>query len=60
MIDPKKTHTMDQGLAALAEQAAMMASYRDSLLREGWSRAEALQIVIAYQSSLLVTLRRLD
>lgn len=54
MKDPQAIHRLDQSTAALGEIAGVLASYHASLVAQGFTREEALKVVIAYQASFAV------
>ena len=53
MSDPKMTHAWEQATAGLTEMAAAMGAYHAHLVLSGFTREEALQICIAYQSTMI-------
>jgi hypothetical protein len=57
-MDPKHTHTMDQVRAALVDHAATLWAYFDHLVAMGFTRAEALRIVVSYQETVLGSVTR--
>lgn len=59
-MDPKDIHDVDQETGPLHELAIKLGAYFRSLMGEGFSRSEALRIVIDYQRSIIRTLRRKD
>lgn len=58
--DPLKTHRLDQSTGALGDFAHTLAAYRRSLIAEGFSPAEALQIVLEYQKGIIQSLSKED
>ncbi|WFB60561.1 hypothetical protein [Paenibacillus sp. BR1-192] len=47
------TAEWDQMMMAFCDVAKMMAKYRDELLAQGFSRDEALRLVVEYQKQAL-------
>ena len=54
MSDPKLTHNMEQMLAMMLEFAVSLARYHQQLVENGFTREEALEIVLGYQTTLLL------
>ena len=52
----KRIHDLDQGTGALSNFAAIIGAYHRSLMVEGFTRQEALQIVLSYQQGIIRTL----
>ncbi len=52
-MDPKKIHELDQETGPMHELATKLGAYFRSLQEQGFTRLEALRIVIAYQSSII-------
>ena len=58
MADPKKTHLLDQQLAALREFAAEAAVFYDGLLGEGMPKDVATQLAYAYVTTKIAGVRK--
>ena len=54
MSDPKLTHRMDQMVAMMMEFAVSLGRYQQQLEEGGFTREEAFQLVLAYQTTLLL------
>lgn len=57
-LDPRSIHDLDQQTGPLNRFAIILAAYYRSLVAEGFTRYEALQIVTNYQETLIRTLPR--
>lgn len=51
--DPRFTHDLDQTGAALSEIVPLLESYRETLMAHGFSRAEAMRLVVMAQWRLM-------
>jgi len=49
----KSTQELDQMLAAIKAHAQVVHTYNASLRLEGFSKAEALQLTLAFQTSIM-------
>lgn len=54
-MDPKHTHDFEQFTATLREVAASLAAYHDELMSQGFTRQEALALVVYAQNELLAS-----
>jgi hypothetical protein len=55
MIDPRKLHQLEQETGPMHDMAYKIGAYHRSLVAQGFSREEALQIVIGYQSDIVIS-----
>lgn len=56
-MDPRKTHQLEQETGPLHELAYKLGAYLRSLEDQGFTRTEAMQIVIEYQRAIIQSLR---
>lgn len=54
MSDPKLTHNMEQMAVMMVEFALSLGNYQKELEKGGFTREEAFQLVLAYQTTLLL------
>lgn len=55
-MDPKSVHDLDQQTGPLHQFAVILAAYQRSLIQEGFSRDEAMTVIVNYQSSIILSL----
>lgn len=52
-MEPRDVHKLEQETGPMHELAYKLAAYRRSLESQGFSRAEAMRLVEAYQSQIV-------
>jgi hypothetical protein len=55
-LDPKSIHDLDQQTGPLGEFAVILAAYHRSLIQEGFTRDEAMAVILNYQESIILSL----